>query len=69
MLEDLAFEVSSSKEYFFVSTLAIPIDIKRKSKLIMFCYVLAISAASTKGICVAATNSTNQTNKAGSMCH
>jgi hypothetical protein len=33
------------------------------------CYVPATSACSSKGIFEAATNSTNQTNKAGSMCH
>jgi hypothetical protein len=32
-------------------------------------YVLATSAAFVKGIFLAATNSTNQTNKADSMCH
>ncbi len=37
----------------------------KKSRLLKFCYVPAASAASSKGIFAAATNSTNQTNKAG----
>jgi len=37
--------------------------------LLKFCYVSATSAASFKGIFVADTNSTNQTNKAGGTCH
>ncbi len=44
-------------------------DIKRNSRLLKFYYVPAISAASSKGIFAADTNSTNQTNKAGSSCH
>jgi hypothetical protein len=41
----------------------------KKSRLLKFCYVRAISAASSEGIFVKATNRTNQTNKAGVMCH
>jgi len=37
--------------------------------LLKFCYVPATRAASSKGILVAATNSTIQTNKADSTCH
>ncbi len=38
----------------------------KNSRLLKFCYVPATSAAFSKGIFVVATNSTNQTNKAGS---
>jgi hypothetical protein len=41
----------------------------KKSRLFKLCYVPATNAAFSKGIFVAATNSTNQTNKAGSTCH
>jgi hypothetical protein len=41
----------------------------KKSRLLEFCYVPATCAASSKGIFVLATNSTNQTNKAGSTFH
>ncbi len=41
----------------------------KKSRLFRFCYVLTTCAASSPGIFVAATNSTNQTNKAGGTCH
>ncbi len=41
----------------------------KKSRLYQFCYVPATSAASSKGIFEADTNSTNQTNKAGGMWH
>ncbi len=41
----------------------------KKNRLLKFCYVPATSAASSKGIFVEVTNSTNQTNKAGSMWH
>jgi hypothetical protein len=41
----------------------------KKSRLLKFCYVPATSAASSKGIFAAATNSINQTNKAVSTCH
>ncbi len=41
----------------------------KKSKLVKFCYELATTATSSKGIFATATNRTNQTNKAGSMCH
>ncbi len=41
----------------------------KKSRLLKFCYVPATSAASSKGIFVAATISSNQTNKVGSGCH
>ncbi len=37
--------------------------------LLKFCYVPATSAASSKGIFAEDTNSTNQENKVGSMCH
>jgi len=37
--------------------------------LLKFCYVTANSAASSKENFAAATNSTNQSNKAGSMWH
>ncbi len=40
----------------------------KKSRLLKFCYMPAISAAVFKGIFAAATNSTNQTNKAGGTC-
>ncbi len=40
-----------------------------KSRMLKFCYVPATSTASSKGIIAAATNSTNQTNKAGGSCH
>jgi hypothetical protein len=39
------------------------------SRLLKFCYVPATSAAFSRGIFAAATNSTNQTNKAGRTCH
>jgi hypothetical protein len=39
-----------------------------KSRLLKFCYVPATSTASSKGIFVVVTNSTNQTNKAGGIC-
>jgi hypothetical protein len=41
----------------------------KKIRLLKFCYVPATSAALSKGIFAAATNGTNQTNKADSMCH
>ncbi len=41
----------------------------KKSRLLKFYYVPSTSSASSEGIFAAATNSTNQTNKAGSMCH
>ncbi len=41
----------------------------KKSRLLKFCYVPSTSAAFSKGIFAAATNSTNQTNKAGWTCH
>jgi hypothetical protein len=44
-------------------------DIERNSRLLKFCYVPTISAASSKGIFAAAIYKTNQTNKAGSTCH
>ncbi len=37
----------------------------KKSRLLKFCYMHAASAASSSGIFAAATNSINQTNKAG----
>jgi hypothetical protein len=37
----------------------------KKSRLLKFCHVRATNAASFKGIFVAATDSTNRTNKAG----
>jgi hypothetical protein len=40
-----------------------------KCRLLKCFYVPATSAASSKGIFAAATNSTNQTNKAGGTCH
>ncbi len=43
--------------------------IERKSRLLKFCCVPATSPAASTGIFVPATNSTNQTNKAGSMFH
>ncbi len=46
-----------------------PVWISKKSRLLKFCQVSAMSAANSKGIFVAATNSANQTNKAGSRCH
>ncbi len=41
----------------------------KKCRLLKFWYVPATSTAYSKGIFAAATNSTNQTNKEGSMCH
>ncbi len=41
----------------------------KKSRLLKFCFVPATNAWSCKGIFVVVTNSTNQTNKAGSMRH
>jgi hypothetical protein len=41
----------------------------KKSRLLKFCYVPAASAAFSKAILATATNSTNQKNKAGDMCH
>ncbi len=41
----------------------------RKNRFIKFCYLPATSTASSKGIFVAATNSANETNKAGGTCH
>ncbi len=40
----------------------------KKSRLLKFCCVPATSVTSFKGIFVAATDSTNQAKKAGSMC-
>ncbi len=45
------------------------IDISKIYRLLKFCYVLTTCAAYSKGIFAAATNSTNQTNKAGRMPH
>jgi hypothetical protein len=42
---------------------------QKKSRLLEFCYLPGTSAASSKSIFWEATNSTNETNKAGSMCH
>ncbi len=44
------------------------IDIQEKSRLLKFCYVLATTAASSKGIFMASTYSTNQTNKECGIC-
>jgi hypothetical protein len=41
----------------------------KKSRLPKFCHVSATSAAFSKGIFAAATNSSNQANKAGCTCH
>jgi hypothetical protein len=41
----------------------------KKSSLLKFCCVTSTNIASSKGIFAAATNSTNQTNKAGSTCY
>jgi hypothetical protein len=41
----------------------------KKSRLLKFCYVPAISAAFSKGIFAAATNCTDQTTKAALTCH
>ncbi len=41
----------------------------KKSRLLKFCNVPDTSACSSKGIFAAATNSTNQANKAGSTGH
>jgi len=41
----------------------------KKSALLKFCYVPVTGAASSKGIFVVATNSTNQTDKAGGTRH
>jgi hypothetical protein len=41
----------------------------KKSRLLKFCYVLATSTASSKGIFAGAFNSTHQTNMAGGTCH
>ncbi len=50
--------------------LLMPISyISKKSRLLKFCCVPATSVCPSVGIFVAATSSTNQTNKAGSMCH
>jgi len=43
--------------------------ISKESRLLKFYYVSDTSAASSKGIFAAATKSTNQKNKAGSMSH
>ncbi len=40
-----------------------------KSRLLKFCNVLATRTAYSKGILVATTNSTNETNEAGCKCH
>ncbi len=48
------------------------IDIERKNRLLMVCYVPATSAtflAFFSFILAAAINSTNEANKAGGMCH
>jgi hypothetical protein len=41
----------------------------KKSRLVEFCYAPATTAASSKGIFAPATDSTDQTNKAGGTCH
>ncbi len=41
----------------------------KKSSSLKFCYVPATGVASSKGIFVVATNSTNQTDKAGGTRH
>jgi hypothetical protein len=41
----------------------------KKSRLLKFVMFLATCAASSSGIFAAATNSANQTNKAGGTCH
>jgi hypothetical protein len=53
--------VKSLKNFYFI---ILSIDILRK-----VCCVPATSTAFSKGIIAAATNSTNQRNKAGSACH
>ncbi len=46
----------------------ITIDIERKYTLLKVCYELATSATFLAIFSATATNSTNETNKAGSMC-
>jgi hypothetical protein len=54
-----------SNHLMFVSSLDYWQRYQIKSRLLKFCYVPSASAASPKGIFVATTNSTNQTNKEG----
>jgi hypothetical protein len=50
-------------------TIDLEVDLEDFIGLLKLCYVLATSAGFSKGIFVAATNSTNQTNKADGACH
>ncbi len=66
------FKINKSEPWlskFKVYGYAVQPKISMKSRVLMFCYVPATSAYSSKGVFVAATNSTNQTNKAGSTCY
>jgi hypothetical protein len=46
-----------------------PNDIKRKNRLLKVCYVPATSTTFLAFFIAVAINSTNETNKASSMCH
>ncbi len=44
-------------------------QISKEKQIAQGCYVFTTTADTSNGIFVAATNSTNQTNKAGGTCH